>query len=342
MAKKNTEELRPVQDYREINEWTIPNKYPLPLISELIDQLQGAKYFTKVDVKKGYNNVRIAEGDEWKAAFKTNMGLFEPTVMFFGLCNSPATFQMMMNEILREEIEQGHVRVYMDDIIIFHRTIQELREITDKVFKKLIEHNLYLQPEKCEFEKEEIEFLGIIVSEGKVRMDPVKVSAVKEWPTPKKKKDVQSFLGFTNFYRRFIKDYGKIAKPLTELTGKQEWKWTDSQGKAFAELKKRLMEELVLLIPDNQKPFRVEADASLIGMGAVLWQPEGEVWKPAAYMLKAFTPTERNYTTEDREMLAVMKALRHWKQYLQGAMHKVEIQTDHLNLTYFKKPQDLN
>ncbi|SJL15525.1 uncharacterized protein ARMOST_19025 [Armillaria ostoyae] len=199
-VKKKDGSLRPVQDYRKLNEMTIKNRYPLPLISELIDKLQGAKYFTKLDVRWGYNNVRIKEGDEHKAAFRTNRGLFEPTVMFFGLTNSPATFQWMMNDIFKDLIASGKVTIYLDDILIFTKDLDEHRRIVRQVLQKLRENKLFLKAEKCEFEVLETEYLGVIISEGQVRMDPVKLAGIAEWPTPTKKKELQSFLGFTNFY----------------------------------------------------------------------------------------------------------------------------------------------
>ncbi|SJL17461.1 uncharacterized protein ARMOST_21012 [Armillaria ostoyae] len=222
-VKKKDGSLCPVQDYRKLNEMTIKNRYPLPLISELIDKLQGAKYFTKLDVRWGYNNVRIKEGDEHKAAFRTNRGLFEPTVMFFGLTNSPATFQWMMNDIFKDLISEGKVTIYLDDILIFTKDLDEHRRIVRRVLQRLRENKLFLKAEKCEFEVLKTEYLGVIISEGQVRMDPVKLTGIAEWPTPTKKKELQSFLGFTNFYRKFIKNYSKVVRALTQLTGNAEW-----------------------------------------------------------------------------------------------------------------------
>jgi hypothetical protein len=192
--KKKDGSLRLVQDYRMLNEMTVKNKYLLPLIPELINQLRGAKYFTKLDIRCGFNNVRIKEGDEWKAAFRTNRGLFEPLVMFFGLTNSPATFQTMMNEIFIDMISEGVVVVYLDDILIFTKTLDEHQQVTRRVLGKLAEHELFLRPEKCEFEKTRIEYLGLIISENHVEMDPVKVAGVAELPQPKNKREVQSSL----------------------------------------------------------------------------------------------------------------------------------------------------
>src|SRR6267143_1011238 len=189
--KKKNRKLRPTQDYRKVNDAMIKNRYPLPLISELVDKLKGSKIFTKLDVRWGYNNVRMKEGDKWKAAFRTNRGLYELTVMFFGLTNSPATFQAMMDHIFQDLIAEGHVSVYIDDIVIHTKTVEEHWIITKKVLNLLHENKLYIKPKKCEIEKKEIEYLGLIVSEGQIHMDPIKTKAITDWPKPNKKKDLQ-------------------------------------------------------------------------------------------------------------------------------------------------------
>ncbi|SJL11309.1 uncharacterized protein ARMOST_14712 [Armillaria ostoyae] len=328
-VKKKDGSLRPVQDYRKLNEMTIKNRYPLPLISELIDKLQGAKYFTKLDVRWGYNNVRIKEGDEHKAAFRTNRGLFEPTVMFFGLTNSPATFQWMMNDIFKDLISEGKVTIYLDDILIFTKDLDEHRRIVRRVLQKLRENKLFLKAEKCEFEVLETEYLGVIISKGQVRMDPIKLAGIAEWLTPTKKKELQSFLGFTNFYQKFIKNYSKVT-------------WGAAQNQAFQQLKKQMAEDVILAIPNLTRRFRVEADASNGAIGAVLSQEQDGKWRPVAFMSKALTAMECNYEIYDKELLAIMLALSEWHHYLMGALEDVEIWTDHQNLQYFRKPQKLN
>jgi len=224
--KKKDGSLQLVQDYRALNAVTVKNRYPLPLISELVSQLRRAKYFTKLDVRWGFNNVRIKPGDEWKAAFCTNRGLFEPLVMFFGITNSPATFQTMMNDIFRTLIAEGIVVVYLDNILIFTRTEEEHERAVRKVLEVLAEHKLFLRLEKCEFHQKEIEYLGLVISENKVAMDLVKVAGVCDWPIPENWTDVQAFIGFINFYRRFIRDFSTIARPLFDLTcSDQAWNW---------------------------------------------------------------------------------------------------------------------
>jgi len=199
-VKKKDGKLCLVQDYRALNAMTMKNKYPLPLILELIAKLRGAKYFTKLDVRWGFNNVQIKEGDEWKAAFWMNRSLYEPLVMFFSLMNSPATFQMMMDDIFEDLISEGIVVVYLDDILIFTETLEEHWKITHRILELLEKHKLYLHSDKCKFERTTIEYLGVIISHNSVAMDPVKIAGITEGPTPTNKKEVQSFLGFTNFY----------------------------------------------------------------------------------------------------------------------------------------------
>ncbi len=243
---------------------TIKDCYLLPLILELMDKLRGAKYFSKLDVQWRYNNVHIKNGDEWKAAFRTNQGLFEPTVMFFRLTNSPATFQWMMNDIFKDLIASGAVTVYLDDILIMSKTKEEHRRITCKDLKVLQKNKPFLKAEKCEFKTLETEYLGVIISEGSIQMDPVKIQGIAEWPIPAKKQQLQSFLGFTNFYQRFIKGYSKVVKLMTQLTGNNPWKWGIVQQGAFDELKRLLAEEVVLMIPTEGGKFHVEAVTRLV------------------------------------------------------------------------------
>ena len=342
--KKKDGTLRLVQDYRKLNDMTIKNAYPLPLISDIISKLKKAKYFTKLDVRWGYNNVRIKDGDEWKAAFRTNRGLYEPLVMFFGLTNSPATFQTMMNDLFVELIDEGVVIVYMDDILIFTETLDHHREIVTRVLQILADNNLFLKAEKCEFERLKIEYLGLIISQGQIEMDPVKIEGVAKWPEPKNVTNVQSFLGFTNFYRRFIEDYAKIARPLHDLTKKNiVWTWGEREADAFLALKHKVTSAPILTFPDDHKPYKVEADSSNYATGAVLSQMGNDgKWHPVAYLSKSLNSVERNYEIHDKELLAIIRALEEWRHYLEGAEHKFEIWTDHKNLEYFKTTKKLN
>ena len=344
-VKKKDGSLRFVQDYRALNNMTVKNRYPLPLINDLVNKLKGARYFTKLDVRWGFNNVRIREGDEWKAAFRTNRGLFEPLVMFFGLTNSPATFQTMMNDILHDLIMEGVVSVYLDDILIYTKTREEHRHVTRLVLERLRKYRLYLRPEKCEFEKTKIEYLGVIISHNQVEMDPVKVAGVAQWPAPTNKKEVSAFLGFTNFYRRFIEGFSHIARPLFDLTCKDTaFAWSPEAEAAFSTLKQRITSSPILTLPDDLCPFRVEADSSDFATGAVLSQQSAEdgKWHPVAFYSKSLSSVERNYEIYDKELLAVIRALEEWRHFLEGAQHPVEIWTDHKNLEYFRIARKVN
>jgi len=324
---------------------TVKNKYPLPLISELVSQLRGAKYFTKLDVHWGFNNVCIKPEDEWKAAFQTNRGLFEPLVMFFGMTNSPATFQTMMNDIFRDLIAEGIMVVYLDDILIFTRMEEEHAKAIRRVLQVLQEHKLFLRPEKCKFCKEQIEYLGLVISENEVSMDPVKVAGVREWPTPENKTDVQAFLGFVNFYHRFIWDFSAKARPLFDLTrSEQVWMWSGREQTAFEDLKIAVTTAPVLMSPQDSEPFWVEVDGSDFATGAVLSQQstaDGK-WHPIVFYSKSLSSVERNYEIHDKEMLAIIHALEEWRHFLEGATHPVEIWTDYKNLEYFMMAKKLN
>ena len=248
--KKKDGSLQLVQDYRVLNSMMVKNKYLFSLISELISQLYRARYFTKLDVCWGFNNVCIKPGDKWKMAFQTNWGLFKPLVMFFGMTNSPAIFQTMMNNIFRDLIAEGIMVVYLNDILIFTRTEEEHTKAIRWVLQVLQENKLFLCLEKYEFCKERIEYLGLVILENKVSMDPVKVAEVREWPTPENKTNVQAFLGFVNFYWRFIQDFSAKARPLFDLTcSKQVWTWSEKGQAAFEDLKTAVTTALVLMSP---------------------------------------------------------------------------------------------
>ncbi|ESK81011.1 reverse transcriptase-rnase h-integrase [Moniliophthora roreri MCA 2997] len=344
VAKKEKGALRPTQDYRELNKGTVKNAYPLPLISELLDKLKGATTFTKLDLRNGYNNIRIKDGDQWKAAFKTNRGLFEPTVMFFGLSNSPATFQAFMNDVLSDFIDEGWCVVYMDDILVFSKDQEEHRERTERLMRRLQKHDLFLKPEKCKFDVTEVVFLGMVIRPGYIAMDPIKLAGIADWEPPQTVKGVRAFLGFGNFYRKFIGKYAHLTRPLNDLLQKnRKFKWTAQCQIAFDLLKAKFLSEPILVMPDVDKPFVIEADALKWATGAVLRQKgiDGE-WHPCGYLSKSFSPTERNYEIYDRELLAIYRALMEWHHYLMGGKFKIVILSDHKNLTYFRTAQKLN
>src|SRR3979490_1279701 len=240
---------------------------------------------------------------------------------------------------------EGVICVYIDDILIYSKDRAKHRSVTRRVLEQLREQNLLLRKEKCEFEQTCIEYLGLIISEGKVEMDPVKVRGVTEWPMPKSQKEVQSFLGFANFYRRFIKDFSSHARPLFDLIKKEvQCKWGEDEEGALRKLKDHITSAPVLTFPDDAWMYQVEADASDFATGATLSQqsPEDDTWHPIAFFSKSLSPVERNYEIHDKEMLAIMQALEEWRHFLEGTRLKFEIWTDHKNLEYFRTSKKLN
>jgi transposase InsO family protein/translation initiation factor IF-1 len=306
-----------------------------------MDQLHGATTFSKLDLQSGYWQIRIAEQDVPKTAFRTRYGHFEWKVMPFGLTNAPATFQHLMNKILQLYLDK-FVVVYLDDILIFSKTPEEHLEHVAKVLEVLRDNQLYVGLDKCAFGLSEIDFLGHVVSADGIKPDPKKVAAVTEWPTPTSVREVRGFLGLTGYYRRFIKHYAQKAYPLTELTKENvKWCWRDEvEGQAFEGLKRALVTAPVLVIPDPSLPYEVYTDASKFALGAVLLQDHGKGLQPVAYLSRKLSPTEQNYPTGDREMLAIYYALQQWRCYLEGVVFKVN--SDHLNHTWFNKKQDLS
>jgi RNase H-like domain found in reverse transcriptase/Reverse transcriptase (RNA-dependent DNA polymerase) len=276
---------------------------------------------------------------------RPNQGLFEPLVMFFSLTNSPATFQTMMDEIFEELIMEGVVVVYLNDILIFTETLEEHQKVTRQVLELLEWHHLYLRPDKCEFEQTKVEYLGIIISHNQVTMDPVKVAGVWEWPVPTNKKEVQSFLGFTNFYCWFIQDFSDHAQPLFDLTKNgAKWRWEDGEQTAFNQLKDSITTAPVIISPDSTRPFCIEANSSDFATGAVLSQvsPNNDKWHPVAFFSKSLSAVEWNYKIHDKEMLAIIRSFQEWRHFVKGAEHQFEIWTDHKNVEYFMMAKQLN
>ena len=219
---------RMVQNYRYLNKWTIKNNYPLPLISDVLENIGIKKLFIKMDLRWGYNNVRIKEEDKWKAVFMMPEGSFEPTIMFFGLTNSLATFQAMMNELLRDFINTGKVAVFIDDVIVGTETEEGHDKLVMEVIKRLEGNNLYVKPEKCEWKVKEVEFLGVVIGPERIKMEEEKIKGVLDWLTPKCVKDVQKFLGLANYYRRFIEEFATVARPLHDMVKKdKKCEWTE-------------------------------------------------------------------------------------------------------------------
>ena len=350
-VKKKNGKLRAVQDYRYLNQGTIKNAYPLPLISSLFEDLRTAKWFTTLDIRWGYNNIRLRRRDRWKAAFIVPAidgnppQLFEPRVMFFGLCNSPATFQAFMNHIFRHLIKKRYVLIYMDDLFVMADNLPQLIHRTRLVFQTMRKHDLHLNPEKCHFHKQEVQYLGFVIRPGQLLTDPAKVDTILKWPQPINAKEIRKFTGFTNYYRQFIRNYALITKPLDNLKRKsQPFCWTTDCQNAFDYLKQCFTQAPILHIPDPTKPFILEVDASLFATGGTLFQMhDGQPTPlPCGYISKALDQAQRNYHIYDRELLAVVRGLQNWKHLLLGSPHKVTVWTDHKNLLHWQQPQKLN
>ena len=335
-VRKKDGSLRLCVDFRGLNKISKKDRYPLPLISDLLATAGKARIYTTLDLRHAYYLVRIADGDEWKTAFRTRYGSFEWRVMPFGLTNAPSAFQRFMNDIFSDMLDV-HVIIYLDDILIYSDDPTEHKKHVREVLRRLRLHGLFCKPEKCEFHQDTVNYLGFVLSKDGLTMDPSKVQTIQDWPVPRKVKDIQSFLGFANFYRRFIADYSKIVVPLTRLTRKGvPWIFSDAALHSFNTLKLAFTTAPILThwIPDKQ--LIVETDASDYALGAILsiQLDSGEV-HPVAFHSRTFTPPELNYDTHDKELLAIFEAFRVWRHYLEGSGIPVDVITDHKNLEYF-------
>lgn len=343
-VKKKNGSLRMCVDYRALNRITIKNKYPLPHIGELLDRLSGAKFFTKLDLRSGYHQLRIADTDIHKTAFNTRYGHYEYTVVPFGLCNAPASFQCLMNDTLRPYLDK-FVIVYLDDILIYSKTFVEHLQHIRLVFDTLEKNQFHVAVEKCKFGVSEIDYLGCYVSEHGIRADDSKVAAIKEWPEPKSVADVQTFMGLANYFHKHIPKFAHIATPLTDLLrgdgiGK-EFTLSQEAREAFHTLKDRLTSTPVLALPDFSKEFRVTTDASKYAMGMMLSQiDDSGKERPIAFESHKFRDYEKNWATPDKELSGIVHALNIWRHYLDG--QKITVFTDHEALKYIQQQPKLN
>jgi len=335
-VKKKDGTMRMCIDYRNLNAVTVKNKYPLPRIDDLLDQLSKAKYFSKIDLRSGYHQMKIREEDIPKTAFVTRYGQYECTVVSFGLTNAPAYFMNMMNKVFMNELDK-FVVVFIDDILVYSATKEEHEHHLRTVLERLSRNQLYAKFSKCEFWLEEVAFLGHVLSGEGVAVDPAKIEAVKEWEQPCNVSEIRSFLGLAGYYRRFIENFSKIARPMTNLLKKEnKFIWTPECEKSFQTLKEKLTTTPVLALPDIHKDFVVYCDASRQGLGCVLMQ-EGRV---IAYASRQLKEHEQRYPTHDLELAAVVHALKIWRHYL--ISNKCDIYTDHKSLKYFFTQEDLN
>lgn len=337
-VKKKEGDLRMCVDYRALNKQTIKNTYPLPRIDELMDRLQGATVFSKLDLRSGYHQIRISEEDIHKTAFRTRYGLYEFQVLPFGLTNAPATFMTLMNDVFREELDCC-VIIYLDDLLIFSKDPHQHAIDLEKILAKLKAEKLYAKLSKCEFFKSEVAFLGHVVSAEGIKVDPSKVKCIVEWPALTCVLDIQSFLGLVNYYRRFIQNLAKIAAPLTELLKKKNpFIWSTLQVKAFQALKDALVHAPVLAIFNPAKDVSVHADASNFAVAAVLMQ-DGH---PIAFESRKLSSAEMNYPIHEKEQLAIVYALTKWRVYLHSTPKPFIVFTDHESLKYLDTKTSLS
>jgi hypothetical protein len=347
--------LRLCVDYRGLNKVTRKNRHPLPLISETLDRLGKAVIYTKLDLKDAYYRIRIRAGDEWKTAFRTRYGHFEYCVMPFGLANAPATFQAYINQALSGLVDMLCV-VYLDDILIYSTDLSKHWQDVCQVLERLRQYKLYANLSKCRFGVTSVEFLGYIVGINGVSMDKSRVATIIDWPVPMSYLDIQVFLGFANFYRRFIAKYSKVSSPLSNLLkGSKDGKKTGpfefpkTAWEAFCRLKEAFINAPMLIHFDPSRRIRVETDASVVAIAAVISQLWNGIdgkdqlhWHPVAFYSRKLTDVEQRYETHDAELLAIVEAFKQWRHYLEGSRYPVVVKTDHNNLKYFMGKKTLN
>ncbi|KAL7281605.1 hypothetical protein ACG7TL_004922 [Trametes sanguinea] len=335
-VKKKDGSLRLCVDYRGLNKITRKDRYPLPLVSDLLDTPWKARIYTKIDLRHAYNLVRIAPGDEWKTAFRTRYGSFEWLVMPFGLSNAPAAFQRFVNDIFSDLLDVC-VIVYLDDILIYSDNPEQHREHVKEVLRRLRKNKLFARADKCEFHTNSVEYLGYILSPDGLTMSEAKVKAILDWPEPRKVRDIQAFLDFANFYRRFIPNYSEIVLPLTRLTRKSVlWDFNEDCRNAFNTLKKAFTTAPVLHHWEPDRPLTIETDASDYAIAGILsiTSDSGEL-HPVAFHSRTLSGAELNYDTHDKELLAIFECFKTWRHYLEGSATPIDVVTDHKNLEYF-------
>ena len=333
IVKKKDGSDRFCVDYRKLNQVTIKDNYPIPLIEETLDSLGGARYFSTLDLASGYWQIALSDEAKEKTAFASHKGLFKFEVLSFGLSNAVPAFQRTM-EIVLDGV--SNCKVYVDEILIYSRTFDEHITHLVKVLQRLREANLKIKPRKCEFGKQEVRFLGFTINKDGIKPNEDKVEAIKNYPRPRNAKQVKRFLGMASYYRKFIKDYGSIAEPINRLLKKEtRFNWSDECKESFKKLIFCLTNPPVLIYPDFTKEFILETDASTIGLGAVLAQKDKNgINRAVAYASRMLKPPERKYTATELEGLAIVWSVEQFKQYLYG--RKFTIESDHNPLVYIQ------
>ena len=339
IVNKKDGTLRFCVDYRALNDITIKDRYPLPRIDEMLESLGSAKWFTALDLASGYWQIEMEPDSIAKTAFTTKFGNYEWRVMPFGLTNAPATFQRTMNEIFRDRLWKT-VMVYLDDLNVFSDTFDHHLSHLREVFTRIRRAGLRLKMKKCSFAKRQIAFLGHVVNDQGIQPDPAKIKSVQDWPRPQNTTEVRQFLGLASYYRKFVKGFAAIADPLYHLLRrKTSHQWTQSQQTAFDQLKQALITAPVLAYPNLNNRFSLHTDASGTGIGAVLTQEDNEGKEhPVAYISRSLSRAERNYSTTEKEALAIIWATKYFHQYLYGT--EFDIITDHQPLQWYFKQKN--
>lgn len=341
-AKKKDGTLRLCVDYRRLNDHTVKNAYPLPLINEMLDRIALSVIYLTLDLKDAYWLIRIKRGDEWKTAFRTRYGLFEYLVMPFGLSNAPGTFQAHVNKCFSDMLDI-FVQIFLDDFLIYSASKEEHVQHVRAVLKRCIEKKLRVNLKKCKFHTDRVEFLGYEVTPTGVNMILDRVQTIREWLSPTHVKSLQSFLGFCNFYRSFIHDYSEIATPLTNLTKKGlTWQWTKEADDAFIRLKNAFCTGKIVRHFNPKLPIILETDASDFAISGVLSQVHSDGTYPVGYFSRKLKAAELNYDTHDKELLAIIESLKGWRHFTMETPEPIQIMTDHNNLKYFMSTKELN
>ena len=326
---------RMVVDYRALNNATIKDSYPLPHADDLFHKMRKATVFSKIDLKSGFYQIPLAKEDWYKTAFRTSRGLFEYTVVPMGLCNAPATFMRLMNNIFKDMIAEGFVTVFMDDIVIYSESVQDHWVHLRKVLVRLKEQKLFAKASKCSFFSRAVQFLGHTLTPNGIEPMVEKLQAIEAWPTPTNREELRSFLGLCNYYNKFIANYSTIAAPLTSLTGDTvTWHWSQLHTKSFQQLKLALNSSPCLVHPNPELQFVLATDASDFALGAVLMQDHGKGLQPIQFYNRKLNAAERNYSVYDKEMLAVVSAMNNWYYHLESSKFPVLVMTDHQPLAY--------